>query len=103
MRILIASKAPKRREGGVAGIAYGVGRGLEQRGHSVEYLFDGDLPTSPWIPGRFNEIEFAFRLARLICRDPARYSVVNIHAPSGWVYGVMRYLFPELKKNGPAY
>ena len=103
MRILIAAYVPKRREGGVAGIVYGVGRGLEQRGHRVEYLFTGDLPTSSYVPVRFKELEFAFELARLIRRDPRRYSVVNIHAPAGCAYGVWRSLSPRIRKNGPAY
>src|ERR1700730_13401167 len=103
MRILIAAYVPRRREGGVAGIVYGVGRGLEQRGHHVEYLFTGDLPTSSYVPGRFKEFEFAIELARLIRRDPTRYSVVNIHAPAGCAYGVLRYLSPGIRKNGPAY
>jgi glycosyltransferase involved in cell wall biosynthesis len=103
MRILIAAYVPKRREGGVAGIANSVGSGLEQRGHHVEYLFTGDLPTAPYVPGRFKELEFAIELARLIRRDPTRYSVVNIHAPAGCAYGVLKYLSPSLRKNGPAY
>jgi glycosyltransferase involved in cell wall biosynthesis len=103
MRILIAACVPNRSEGGVAGIVYGVGRGLEQRGHKVEYLFSGDLPTSPYVPGRFKELEFAIQLARFIRRDPTRFSVVNLHAPAGCAYGVMRYLSPWIRKNGPAY
>jgi glycosyltransferase involved in cell wall biosynthesis len=87
----------------VAGIVYGVGRGLEQRGHHVDYLFTGDLPTSSYVPGRFKELEFAIELARLIGRDPTRYSVVNLHAPAGCAYGVLRYLSPRIRKNGPAY
>jgi glycosyltransferase involved in cell wall biosynthesis len=103
MKILIAAYVPKRREGGVAGIVYGVGRGLEKRGHSVDYLFTGDLPTSPYVPARFKELEFAFQLARFIRRDPTRFSVVNIHAPAGCAYGVLRYLSPWMRENGPAY
>jgi glycosyltransferase involved in cell wall biosynthesis len=103
MRILIAANVPKRREGGVAGIVYGVGRGLEQRGHTVEYLFAGDLPAASWVPRRFQELEFAIELARFIRRDPTRFSVVNIHAPAGCVYGVLRNLSPWARENSPAY
>jgi glycosyltransferase involved in cell wall biosynthesis len=103
MRILIAAYVPKRREGGVAGIVYGVGSGLEQRGHRVEYLFSGDLPTASYVPGRFKELEFAFQLARFIHRDPLRFSVVILHAPAGCGYGVLRHLSPMTRKNGPAY
>jgi glycosyltransferase involved in cell wall biosynthesis len=69
----------------------------------VDYLFIGDLPTSSYVPGRFKELEFAIQLARLIRRDPTRYSVVNIHAPAGCAYGVLRYFSSRLRKNGPAY
>lgn len=103
MRVLIALNVPKRREGGAAGIAYGIGRGLEQFGHSVEYIFGGDLPSSPHIPARFRELEFAFQLARHIARDPDRYSVVNLHAPHGCIYGPLHRILPSLREKGPAY
>src|ERR1035437_721776 len=103
MKILIAAKVPKRREGGAAGIAYGVGRGLEQLGHSVEYLFAGDLPATSYLPERFDDLGFAMQLARFIRRDPGRFSVVNIHAPWGCVYGPLHRILPATRKNGPAY
>jgi glycosyltransferase involved in cell wall biosynthesis len=103
MRILIAAQVPKRREGGVAGIVYGVGRGLEERGHHVEYVFAGDLPMASYVPDRFKDFEFAIQLARFIHRDPARFSVVNIHAPAGWAYGLLRYFSARTRKIGPAY
>ena len=43
MRILMASGVPKRREGGVAGVIYNLGRELERLGHSVSYVFQEDL------------------------------------------------------------
>ncbi len=103
MRILIAAHVPNRREGGVAGIIYGTGEGLERRGHSVEYIFPGDLPTASFVSGRFKDFEFAVQLARFIRRDPARYSIVIIHAPWGWAYGLLRYFSQRMRKNGPAY
>jgi glycosyltransferase involved in cell wall biosynthesis len=103
MKILIAAPVPKRREGGVAGIVYGVGRGLEQRGHQVEYLFLGDLKNRTHLPRRFQDVEFAIELARFIHRDPGRFSVVNIHAPAGFAYGLLRHLSPRTRKHGPAY
>jgi len=103
MKILIAANVPKRREGGVAGIVYGVGHGLERRGHQVEYLFDGDLPTAPYLSARFGELKFAIELARFICRHASRYSVVNIHAPAGWAYGLIRHISPRIHEHGPAY
>jgi glycosyltransferase involved in cell wall biosynthesis len=103
MKVLISAFVGNRREGGVAGVAYGVGHGLEQLGHVVEYLFAGDLPTSPRIPARFRELEFAVELARFLMRNPNRYSVVNLHAPNGCVYGPLQRILPAVKKNGPAY
>jgi glycosyltransferase involved in cell wall biosynthesis len=103
VKILIAAPVPKRREGGVAGIVYGVGRGLESCGHQVEYLFLGDLKNRRHIPGRLQDVEFAIELARFIHRDPDRFSVVNIHAPAGFAYGLLRYLSPRIRKRGPAY
>jgi glycosyltransferase involved in cell wall biosynthesis len=103
MKVLISAFVGKRREGGVAGVAYGVGQGLEQLGHSVEYVFAGDLPASPRTPTRFRELEFAVELARFLVRNPNRYSVVNLHAPNGCVYGPLQRILPTVKKNGPAY
>jgi glycosyltransferase involved in cell wall biosynthesis len=103
MKILIAAPVPKRREGGVAGIAYGVGHGLEQLGHQVEYLFLGDLKNRAYIPRRFQDVEYAIELAKFIYRDPGRFSVVNIHAPAGFAYGLLRCLSPRTRKHGPAY
>jgi glycosyltransferase involved in cell wall biosynthesis len=103
MKVLIAASVGKRREGGVAGVAYGVGQGLEQLGHSVEYIFTGDLPASARVPARFRDLEFAVELARLLIRNPDRYSVVNLHAPNGCVYGPLQRILPALRKNGPAY
>jgi glycosyltransferase involved in cell wall biosynthesis len=103
MKILIAANVPKRREGGAAGVVYGVGRGLEQLGHTVEYRFAGDLCGASRAPGRFEELRFAIDLAQFIRRDPGRFSVVNIHAPSGCVYGPLHRILPGTRKNGPAY
>jgi glycosyltransferase involved in cell wall biosynthesis len=103
MKILIAANVPKRREGGAAGVVRGVGRGLEQLGHTVEYLFAGDLSSASRAPSRFEELRFAIDLAQFIRRDPDRFSVVNIHAPSGCVYGPLRRILTGTRKNGPAY
>lgn len=103
MKILIAANVAKRREGGAAGVVYGVGHGLEQLGHSVEYLFADDLPRISYLPRRFDELGFAISLARFIRHSPGRFSVVNLHAPSGCVYGLLRALSPAMRKCGPAY
>jgi glycosyltransferase involved in cell wall biosynthesis len=103
MRILIATYAVRRREGGTSGVALSVGKGLERLGHNVEYIFAGDLPTPSYFRGRFEDLGFAVALANVIKRDPGRFSVVNIHAPGGFLYGLVRHLSPSLRENGPVY
>jgi glycosyltransferase involved in cell wall biosynthesis len=90
MNILIASGVPKRREGGVAAIVYNVGGELEKLGHQVTYVFLDDLMTTSEGASRFGEAKFAFRLARYIAQNRTRFSVVNLHAPTGFVYGIRR-------------
>jgi glycosyltransferase involved in cell wall biosynthesis len=103
MRILIAAYVLRRREGGVAGVAYGVGQGLEQLGHEVEYVFMEDLPVKTWVPARFSEFGFAAELSKFIRENLDRFSVVNIHAPAGCVYGPLHRMLPKLRSAGPAY
>jgi len=103
MKILIATNAVRRWEGGTPGVALHVGQGLEQLGHSVEYVFAGDLPTPSFLPARLQDLGFAIELDRLIRRDPSRFSAVNIHAPAGCVYGLLRHFSPHLRAQGPAY
>src|SRR5215469_7026443 len=90
LRILMAANVPRRPEGGVAAVMYNLGRELEMRGHSLTYVFEEDLYDSQKVSQRFNQLVFAHRLERYIARDPARFSVVNLHAPSGLFYGIRR-------------
>jgi glycosyltransferase involved in cell wall biosynthesis len=90
MNILMGSGVPKRREGGVAAIIYNVGRELEKLGHQVTYVFLDDLVTPGSVSSRFSEAIFSLRLARYIARNRAKFAVVNLHAPSGFVYGIRR-------------
>ena len=90
MNILMGSGVPKRREGGVAAIIYNVGRELEKLGHQVTYVFLDDLVTPGSVSSRYSEAIFSFRLARYIAKNRAKFSVVNLHAPSGFVYGIRR-------------
>src|SRR5260370_6009618 len=90
LRILMSACVPRRREGGVAAIIYNLGRELEKRGHSLTYVFKEDLFGEDAVSARFNELVFARRLNRFISRDPGRFSIVNLHAPSGLVYGLGR-------------
>jgi glycosyltransferase involved in cell wall biosynthesis len=92
MDILMAAGVPKRREGGVAAIIYNLGRELECRAHRITYLFSDDLLVAGEGTGRFQELRFAVRLARHIRANRDKYSVVNLHAPAGCVYGILRSL-----------
>jgi glycosyltransferase involved in cell wall biosynthesis len=95
MEILMAAGVPRRREGGVAAIMYNLGREMEGLGHHVTYLFYEDLIEASESVGRFRDLRFAIRLARHVRKNPGKYSVVNFHAPVGFVYGVLRRFFPS--------
>lgn len=90
LRILMSASVPRRREGGVAAIIYNLGHELEARGHQVTYVFKEDLFGDDKISSRFNELVFSNRLFHYVAKDPARFSVVNLHAPSGLLYGARR-------------
>src|SRR5271169_3872355 len=90
LRVLMASGVPKRREGGVAAIIYNLGRELEKRGHQVTYVFQEDLVAPGSVSGRLTELVFSFRLARYIVENRAKFSIVNLHAPVGFPYGMRR-------------
>ena len=93
LRILMSANVPRRREGGVAAIIYSLGRELEKRGHSITYVFQEDLFGHDKVSARFSELAFAYRLQRFIAKNPGRFSIVNLHAPSGLLYGIRRRWF----------
>jgi glycosyltransferase involved in cell wall biosynthesis len=95
MQILMAAGVPQRREGGVAGLIYNLGRELRHTGHQVTYLFYEDLMTDSESAGRFRDLRFAMRLAQHVRKNPGKYSVVNFHAPTGFVYGLSHKLLPS--------
>jgi glycosyltransferase involved in cell wall biosynthesis len=95
MEILMAAGVPRRREGGVAAVVYNLGRELEGLGNHVTYLFWEDLLTETEMAGRFRDLRFAVRLARHIRGEASKYSVVNLHAPTGFAYGVLRRFSPS--------
>ena len=99
--ILMAACVPRRREGGVAAIIYNLGRELEKRGHSLTYVFQEDLFGGGTVPTRFNALVFARRLNRYIARNREKFSVVNLHAPAGLLYGIRRRWFGT--RNDPPY
>lgn len=90
MNILIGSGVPKRREGGVAAVIYNLGGELERLGHQVTYVFLDDLVAPGSVPPRFVELIFSARLARYITDNRGKFSLVNLHAPTGLLYGLRR-------------
>src|SRR5207302_10694032 len=52
------------------------------------------------VTGRFHELLFSSRLAHYIRQNRAKFSVVNLHAPAGLVYGFRRRLLGTI---GPPY
>lgn len=101
LRILIAACVPRRREGGVAATMYGFGGELEKRGHTLTYIFQDDLTDTKTAGSRFSEVLFAHRLNRYIVRNRDKFSIVNLHAPAGFVYGIRRRWFGG--RNDPPY
>ena len=100
MKILMAVCAPKGREGGAAGIMMNYAEALEKRGHRVTSLSLEDLLSQGERTGRFAEMRFASRLARHIQVRPNEYSLVNLQAPAGFLYGLRRRFSAA---PGPAY
>ncbi len=90
LNILMGSGVPRRREGGVAAIVYNLGRELERLGHQVTYIFLDDLVAPGTVSPRFTELIFSYRLARYIGENRAKFSLVNLHAPCGMMYGLRR-------------
>jgi glycosyltransferase involved in cell wall biosynthesis len=95
LHVLMASGVPRRREGGVAATIYNVGREIERRGHQVTYVFREDLMDPAAAHSRLDETVFAWRLARYIAKSSERFSVVDLHAPVGFVYGLLRKWNPR--------
>jgi glycosyltransferase involved in cell wall biosynthesis len=90
LNILIGSGVPKRREGGVAAIIYNLGHELERLGHQLTYVFQEDLIEPGSVSPRWNELVFSLRLGRYIAENRKKFSIVNLHAPTGFPYGLRR-------------
>jgi len=101
MRILMSAPVSRRREGGTATVAYHFGDQLEQRGHSVMYVFQEDLFGNDRIWQRFSALSFSRRLEKYIVRNRDKFDIVNLHAPAGLFYGVRRRWLPL--QNLPPY
>jgi glycosyltransferase involved in cell wall biosynthesis len=93
LRILMAACVPRRREGGVAATVYGFGAELEKRGHTLTYIFQDDLTDLNTTSRRFGEMIFAHRLSKYILENRDKFSIVNLHAPAGFLYGLRRRWF----------
>ena len=91
LNILMAAGVPRRREGGVAAIVYNYGSELERRGHKVSYVFSEDLIKPDSVSRRFQEAIFAMRLGRYIAEHRKKFSIVNLHGPDGFAYGVRKH------------
>jgi glycosyltransferase involved in cell wall biosynthesis len=90
LNILIGSGVPKRREGGVAAVIYNLGRELENLGHQVTYVFLDDLVAPNSVSRRFSELIYSARLSRYVQKNRDKFTVVNLHAPAGLMYGLRR-------------
>ena len=95
MRILIAAPAPREREGGVANVVYNAAEGLRKLGHDVTCLFKEDVLGRRVAIPRFEAVYFACRLAKQVWGRRNEFDVVNIHAPTGFVYGILRRMYPK--------
>ena len=92
LHILIASAVSRRREGGAAGVIENTALVLRARGHEVRTLYREDLLPNSAHSHRLDGLVFSIRVAAYILRHRAEFSVVNIHAPSGFLYGLLRTL-----------
>jgi glycosyltransferase involved in cell wall biosynthesis len=97
VRILIATNVPRQKEGGTAGVALNHAAELRKRGHEVDCCFLDDMLNQQEQAGRFASLVFAFRISRRIFSDRAKYDVVNLHGPSGCVYGVRRRIASSVR------
>jgi glycosyltransferase involved in cell wall biosynthesis len=92
MRIAIAAPAPRQREGGVANVVHNTAEALRQLGHEVTCLFREDVLAGPVAIPRFEAVYFACQLVALLRKRRRDFDVVNIHAPAGFAYGLLRTL-----------
>ena len=100
MRLLIAIGVRRQTEAGAAAVVLHHAAELAKRGHSVDCWFLDDVLERPAQP-RFEALIFARTVSRRIRREPQKYDVVNLHAPSGCAYGLWRRWFG--KQGSPPY
>jgi len=92
MKILIAAPSPKQREGGVSNVVHNMAESLRARGHEVTCLFREEVLAGRDGGGRFETVRFAVKLAAQLAKNGKIFDVVNIHAPGGFAYGLLRRL-----------
>jgi glycosyltransferase involved in cell wall biosynthesis len=80
----------RQEEAGAAAVVLNHARELTKRGHDVDCWFLEDILSRPVCPKRLEALFFAYKSARRILRQKNAYDVVNLHAPSGGVYGCWR-------------
>lgn len=90
MRIVIAACVSNQPEGGVANVVYNTAEGLRRRGHEVTCLFMEDVLQASQINRRFSAVYFAFHLARMLQKQKSEFDIAEIHAPNGFIYGLVR-------------
>ena len=90
MKILIAAPVSRQREGGVSNVVHNMAEGLRERGHEVACLFREDIIEGSGGGRRFETVKFALKLARQLAKKEQNFDVINIHAPVGFAYGVLR-------------
>jgi glycosyltransferase involved in cell wall biosynthesis len=90
VKILIATDVPRQKEAGTAGVVLNHAFELRKRGHEVDCWFLDDVLNQREQAGRFAALSFAFRVAGRILSDRSKYDLVNLHGPSGCVYGMRR-------------
>jgi len=96
----MAIGVPKRREGGAAAIVYQLSERYRAWGHEVDCLFLEDFGPYDNVPPRFIDAAYAWRLSSYIRKHPQKYSVLNLHAPWGFVHSLRRR-FPGDPKTPP--
>lgn len=93
MRIVIAAAVSGQPEGGVANVVHNTAEGLRRRGHEVTCLFKEDVLPASGVSPRFLSVHFAIRLSRVLWKRRNEFDVAEIHAPSGFIYGLTRRFF----------
>jgi len=81
---------PRQKEAGTAGVVLNHASELRKLGHEVDCWFLDDVLNDREQTGRFSALVFASRIAKRIASSPGKYDVVNLHGPSGCLYGARR-------------